>query len=770
MIEALNRFTARNPWTVVIGFAVATALFVGLAPPLPVNPDVEALFPDDNDNIVYSRWAEDYFGIASPAVFLISDSGPDGIFTPENLSLVVKLSNILASRDDLNPEDVLSLADTDNISANNEDLQVGPLFEEPPTTRREALAIRKVVFENPMMVGKLVSRRGDATIITAEVYDGIDKQRLATELSAIAAEESTSTRKVLVAGRPVVEGEMARIAESAQPRLMPLVLAVASFVLWRALHCLRGVLLPLMVVGSSIVWSTGLMAWTHSTFYAFNGIMPILLVPIGIADGIHIIDYFLHRLSNHADEGRSESVFNTMQGMAVPVIGTSITTAAGLASLSIAEINSMRSLGVFSAFGVIVAMVVSLTVLPAMLCLLPAPDKAVGKLRYRDAATGSVPSLLRRLANAIADRPAPALGVGVVLFVFALLGMPHIVVDASLVKNFLPDNPVRIADTEFSRTLGGSLPLEIVLDSGETDGWKKPEKLRAALRFQEEMEGTRLVSNAHSLMEFIRRMNAVMNPADSEGYAIPDSQDLVAQYLLLYSISGDPGDLEDVVDYDYRLTNLRLLAISDHSPALAKITEATAEIAARTLAPHGISYRSTGEAKTSETFIQLVVGGQIRSLILAILLVVLATTASVASLKLGLYAAVPVVVATALNFGLLGWIGVPLGVTTAVLSSIALGIGVDYAIHFVVRYRACLNRGLPSRRALEETMATAGSAIFFNALIVVSGFLVLLFSEFVPNRVLGLLVAVNMVVCLVVTLTSLAALLYKNLDADAPGH
>lgn len=746
----------------MIGFTAATLLFAALAPPMPVNPDVEALFPDDNPEIVYSRWAENYFGTPSPAVLLVTDSGPDGVFTPETLALIKRLSEMMEQREDLNPDDLVSLADVKNITAKEESLEVGELFEDPPTTRIEALSIRRKAMGNPMMVGTIISPRGDATIIAAEAYDGIDKQKLGRELSVIAAEASTGTVQVSVTGRPIVEGEMARIAETAQPRLMPLVLVVASLVLWRALPCGRGVVLPLLVVVASVIWSMGLMAWTQSTFYAFNGIMPILLVPIGIADGIHIIDYFLHRLSNHPDEGRAESTFHTMQGMAIPVIATSLTTAAGLMSLWMAEINSMRSLGIFSAFGVLVAMAFSLTVIPATLCLLPVPAKALEKIRRRSEADASVPALLRRLGSWVARRSNAAIAIAGLLLAFSFAGMPYIVVDASLVENFLPENKIRVADRQFAATFGGSLPLEIVLDAGEVDGWKKPENLRAALQFQEELEATRLVSNAHSLVEFIRRMNAVMNPNDPEAHRIPDSQDLIAQYLLLYSISGDPDDLEDVVDYDYQLTNLRLLAISDHSPALAEIMEAVDRIAATTLTPLGISHHATGEAKTSETFIHLVVDGQIRSLLVALLFVVLATTIGLRSFGVGVLTAMPVLVATALNFGLLGWFGIPLGVTTAVLSSIAIGIGVDYAIHFVVRFRDCIAKGVGRDAAMRETMSTAGSAIVYNALIVVAGFLVLLFSEFVPNRVLGGLIAMNMTVCLVVTITSLAGFLYRS--------
>jgi predicted RND superfamily exporter protein len=157
----------------------------------------------------------------------------------------------------------------------------------------------------------------------------------------------------------------------------------------------------------------------------------------------------------------------------------------------------------------------------------------------------------------------------------------------------------------------------------------------------------------------------------------------------------------------------------------------------------------------------LIVTGQIRSLALGLLIVLLLAALMSRSLTAGLFTLLPVAVATLLNFGLMGWFHVSLSVTTALLSSMGIGIGVDYAIHFVFRYRRGRLSGLTREETMHETLSTSGVAIFYNALVVLAGFLVLASSEFPPNRALGVLVSLNMAVCFLGTVTLLAAALHS---------
>jgi predicted RND superfamily exporter protein len=504
------------------------------------------------------------------------------------------------------------------------------------------------------------------------------------------------------------------------------------------------------------------MAWLEATFFAINNIMPVLLVAIGVASGIHILHDFLLGLAERPERPVPDIVFETMQRLTPPVVMTALTTAAGIGALAISAIRPVQGFGLYTAVGVLAGMVFSLTILPAILCLLPPPLRAARRMaRSQSEKGGFVAALLDTLTPLVIRYPLLAIGGASLLILFGVSGIPRIVVDASMLRNFPPDNPVKVADDEIMDYFGGSQPMQIVLDGGSDDAWKVPENLRALDALQKHIVAAGHASETRSIADFIQRMNEVMNPGDPGAYRVPEARDLVAQYLLLYSISGEPDDFEDVVDSNYRMANLRVQLVSDSSPAIGRAIADVEAYAAEHLAPLGIETHVSGTGRIIHGFMHMIVNGQIASLALGLLAIVLLTAFMSRSLTAGLFTVLPVAVATVLNFGMLGWLDEPLGVTTALLSSMGIGIGVDYAIHFVFRYRRDRLAGLGREEVMRDTLRTSGVAIFYNAIVVLAGFVVLAASEFPPNRALGLLVSLNMFVCFVGTVTLLAAALHR---------
>jgi predicted RND superfamily exporter protein len=318
-----------------------------------------------------------------------------------------------------------------------------------------------------------------------------------------------------------------------------------------------------------------------------------------------------------------------------------------------------------------------------------------------------------------------------------------------------------LADAELIRYFGGSYPMQIVFEAADEDAWNDPTKLRAVAGLQQLIEAAEHTGKTRSIADYVKRMHQALHPDDPGFHVLPEDQALVTQYLFLYSLSGAPDDFEDVVDYDYRKACTHALVRADHSPLLKRVIADIDSYAAEHIAPLGITTTVTGNAKIAYVFIDLITTGQVRSLLVALVLVALLTGLLCRAPAAGAFAVTPVAVAIALNFGALGWFGIPLGPTTAMISSIGIGIGVDYAIHFLIKYQRVRRAGLTPEAAMHETLGTAGVAIFYNAVVVFAGFLVLVGSQFPPNRVFGLLVAMNMVVCFLGSVTLMAALLHR---------
>jgi hydrophobe/amphiphile efflux-3 (HAE3) family protein len=758
----VTRSIVEHPWITIVLFALATGILALRIPELYIDPDVRAMIASDNPEYLYNEWLEEYFGIEDPAVLLVINDGPHGVFTPETLALVQQLSEAVEALESIDGEDLVSLSAVDNITGDDDVLEVERFFDEPPATQEEATAVRELVFDNRMMLGGVVSRDGRATLIIGELEEGSDKVELYRDLQKIVAAAPVTAERVVIAGRPVIEGEMGRLASADLVLMFPLVILAAAVLLFLSLRSLRGVLLPLLVVVSSVVWTLGVMAWGNATFFAITTIMPVLLVAIGVANGIHIVHHFLLGVAEHPDRPVREIVFETMQQLSPPVVMTSLTTAGGIGSLAVSSMRPIQGFGLYTAVGVLAGMVFSLTILPAILCLLPLPLRAAQRTaRTQTEKGGLVAVLLDTLAPLVIRRPLLAIGLASFVILFGVAGIPRIVVDSSLLRNFPAKSPVKLADDEIRAYFGGSQPMHVVLDGGVEDAWKVPENLRALEGLQAHLAATDHTGETRSIADYIKRMNEVMNPDDPDANRVPDSQDLVAQYLLLYSMSGDPDDFEDVIDTDYRMANLRAQLTSDRSPLIGRALDDVETYAAEHLAPLGIDTHSSGIARIIFDFMDILITGQIRSLALGLLIVLLLASIMSRSFVAGLFTLLPVAVATLLNFGLMGWFHVPLGVTTALLSSMGIGIGVDYAIHFVFRYRRGRLSGLSREATMHETLSTSGVAIFYNALVVLAGFLVLCTSEFPPNRTLGALVSLNMLVCFLGTVTLLAAALHR---------
>jgi predicted RND superfamily exporter protein len=281
-------------------------------------------------------------------------------------------------------------------------LSVDPFFEDPPATAAEARRVRDAVFANPMMAGNIVSGDGKATMILAEGLPDTDKVTLYDALKVVASEASVDQETVTIAGRPVIEGEMGRIARSDITQMFPLMILTVAALLALTLRSLRGVTLPLLVVFTACTWTFGLMAWTGAPVHAISSMMPSLLIAIGVADGIHIVHYFLLRSGEHPEDDARSVTFATMREMIAPVVMTSVTTAAGFLSLAISSLESLQILGMFLAFGVMAAMIFSLTLLPALLCVLPLPSKAAARAARAHHADNQLTStLMHAIARAI---------------------------------------------------------------------------------------------------------------------------------------------------------------------------------------------------------------------------------------------------------------------------------------------------------------------------------------------------------------------------------
>ncbi len=441
--------------------------------------------------------------------------------------------------------------------------------------------------------------------------------------------------------------------------------------------------------------------------------------------------------------------------MGAPVIMTSLTTAVGFLSLLTSQVYPVKYFGLFTAFGVIMAMVFSLTLIPASLKIFGLPG-----WKKKKSGSSKENGIFFNSTDYILENKKKVIIISLMFIGGSIYGISKMWIDSSFLSKFEDDSRIVQSDRFINNHFGGTSKLNVILEAEENDKFKEPEVLEKVLALQNEVQSSiKQVGNSFGITDYLKRMNKVMH-ADREEYnKIPESPDLVAQYLLLYEMSGDPDNLWQVIDYDYKKLNLTYQLKSDNSKILNRAIGAVEEHALG-LKEEGININYAGSGYKALVFTELILKGQISSLLISLIVVVILLSFMFKNFMAGLIGAVPITITAFISFGVMGLMNIPLSTTTALLSSIAIGIGIDYAVHFLEKYKLYLNQTGDKLLSAKKTMMHSGKAITFNAVVVIAGFLVLLASVFPPNRELGALVSLNMFTSFLGTLTVMMVLLY----------
>ncbi len=741
-------------WLIILLIVVLTGVFItAMKSNTRMETDLDEYMPQKHPAFIYSNEAEDLFGIKDGIIVAIENK--DGIYNEGTLQKIKDLTKDIQAMDGIEKSDVTSLYTADNIVGSEYGMEVNAFYKSVPSTEAKLQQLRDDVRANDMIYGRLVSLNENVTIIIAEINDDTFTDEFYSQILAL-GESYEGPETIYVAGVPIVEGELGKLAPKDMARMAPLVSLIIVFVLLLILRSFKGTILNLLVVMLSTVWTFGLMAVLNIPIYSVSTMIPVMLIAIGVAYGIHLFSHLELYMQKNPDAEKVEALTNMMKHMWKPVVMTAITTAVGFTSLITSQIYPVKYFGLFTAFGVMSALFFALILIPAGLMIVGLP-----KPRQFKTKKSSVGNIAYRFADKIAKKKGMTILLAAFVIAVSLFGISRVWINSSFLANFEDDSAIVRTDRFINENFAGTSSFNVVLEADKNDIFKDPDALKLVDNLQNDLEALEMVGDSFSLADFIRRMNKVMNEDREDFNTIPDSTEMVAQYLLLYEMSGDPENLTSVVDYDYKTLNLTAQVKSDDSKTI-KGAISVIESYRSDFSDLGIDINFAGSGYKGLVFTDLILKGQISSLVLSIFIVIILVSFMFKNFYIGLIASVPILITTLVNFGAMGLLNVALGPTTALISSIAVGIGIDYAIHFIDRYKEYSKETGDKTETARLTMYNTGRAILFNAVVVIAGFLVLLFSMFPPNRQLGALVSLNMFSSFVGTLTIMFLLLYLS--------
>lgn len=758
-----------RPWRTIAVMVGLTLLAAPGVLRLEMRTDGHALVPPDDPAVRIDAEVREHFGLRDPVLAVVVTDHPDGIYNADTLRRVRELTAALATIEGIGSGSVTSLA-----TERRERLDPGTglsfrSFLDPLPRTPAGFALLRQDLARPsaaVLQGFLVATDGRAAAVVAEVPEGETRRAIVRQIRDAAARIESPRDRILVVGAPVAEALLGDHILADLALLLPLALAVISAVLWLGCRRLWGVLLGLAEVGACLVFTFGLMGWMGVPVYLTTAILPVILVTLGLADEIHVYWHYQHLLASKPRGPHPAAIRTTMEEMATPVVLTSFTTVIGFLSFTPSGQRPVLWLGVFAGIGVLFCLVWTLTVLPAALALLP-PEKMVRPARRRGRETG----FAERLVLPLWRRPGLVAGMLAVACAAAAVGASRLYVYDSWIEGFAPGSAFRLATQEVDRRLAGTHVLRLELrfatpPEGSPRSWSREGPLLdpAAVEAVGDLEAFARrqpgVGGVLGLHSHLSALSWFWEMAGGPGRVLPEDAYDLDRLLRRYDLSQSPAERQEVIDDALERTVVTVSAREANYWSTGRLMRALREYEAEHLAPVSCRMRFAGDLAVSQAMIPAIVRTQVASVLLSLLAELLMLLALYRSLRWALLALLPAAVSVLWVFGLMGYTGIPLGVATSMFCAITLGIGVDFGIHFVERFRQA-RQADPferARTALEET----GPAIVVNTLLNVLGFGVLAFSLVPANARLGFLMAAALTAACAITLLPLGALLSGN--------
>ncbi|HDM90504.1 MAG TPA: RND family transporter [candidate division WOR-3 bacterium] len=462
----------------------------------------------------------------------------DDVFSPQTLRLIRDLTETFSNLQGISS--VTSLTNILDIRKTDEGLEVTKLIDKDdlPEDTSELRKLKEYTLSRDLYRGKIVSADGRITLITIMLQNGADKTYLARKIREVA--EDAKSRypgevRLYYGGIPMQMEEVNDMVLDDMKKLIPFVSLVVIVVLFLGFHTVRGILLPLLVVILSSVWSLGLMGWLNVPLSIVSNIMPVLLIAIGTAYGIH----FISRYREEIQSGKSsfDSVKGAFGEVGAPIVLAGLTTLSGFLSFTGSYLKPITHFGMFTAFGVAAAVFLSLTLIPAILSWLKPP-----RSRYKALQTGarSFGNALKQLESFVIQHEKVILSLGIVILLFALFGVKNITTSVNLAEYFPENSMIRKSSELLREHFGGDLPIQMLIKGDLKD----PVVLHEMLRFEKFLRTVPGVHNPQSLADLIAEMNDVMNDRKT----VPETPEGVSN--LLFMLEGE-DILSQLVNSNY---------------------------------------------------------------------------------------------------------------------------------------------------------------------------------------------------------------------------
>lgn len=650
------------------------------------------------------------------------------------------------------------------IKGGPDGMEVRPMMESVPQTPAEIAQLKAAVASMPIYINTLVSPDGRAAAIVADFkQDETIPTSIAMleSLHQIVERERDDTVDIYLGGKPVL-GESADRQFFKMPMFFGAALLVIMLIQFWSFRSFQGMLLPMLTGILSVIWSLGSMAALGVHIDPLNTTTPILVLAVAAGHAIQILKRYYeeyHRLQAtgmDAREANRQAVVESLVRVGPVMITAGLIAVITFFSLAGTGIPMVQHFGVFAGCGVLATMALEMTLIPALRATLRPPKQ---REAARERAVGVLDRFLLGVADQLVGGRAPlVIGGGLALLAVAGAGLAFLYVDNNFKLYFKPTSELRVHDRALNERFGGTSTIQFLIQTPEQDGIKDPKVLQAMEQLQTFLESQPDVGKTQSLADLIKRMNQAMHADSPEFYAIPESRELVAQYLFLYSLSGDPQDFDSFVDNDYRRAVVWTYLKNDGAAYADGVAKRAQAFVAENFPP-GVVVKMGGSLLQLTALNEVIVEDKLYNMVQMAIVVFALGSLVLRSLIGGLFVVMPLLAVIVANFGVMGWFGTAVDLSAVTSAAMAIGIGADYEIYLLFRFREELARSGNVLTATRESLRTSGKAILFVALSIIGGYAVLQAAEFAFYNQISNMVTATMAISAFFALFFLRALM-----------
>lgn len=750
----LGHFVTRHPWWVICGSIFLVMLFALGLPKLSFISDYRVYFSSDNPQLQAFESIQSEYNKSDNVLFAIEPI--DGsVFSPEALQAI----RILTDKSWQIPYSsrVDSITNFQHTVAEDDDLVVKDLISDPENLSQENIdRIRTIVLNEPLLLHRLVSETGHVSGVNVTVQlpgKNNDEYGEITRFSrslAVEIEQQFPNIKVHITGLVLLANAFSELVMEDNNTLFPIMLSIVVIALLLCLRSLIGMMSVVLILLCSTLAALGTAGWLGWFLTSTSAVAPIIIMTLVVADCVHLLVTQLHCMRVGMD--KKVAIRESLRVNLQPIALTSVTTAIGFLSMNFSDSPPFRDLGNIVATGALLALVLSVTFLPALMAVLPVHIKVI---KDRFVKKG----LMENLSVFVTNNSKLLLIINIFISLVFISLVPLNELNDEFVKYFDDTVEFRKATDFLNENMGGIYNLEYSIYRGSSGDLNNPEFLNDLENFVIWLRQQPEAIHVNSITDTFKRLNKNMHADNAEWYKLPEQRDLAAQYLLMYEMSLPYGlDLNDQVNIDKSGTRLLITTQAMSSSALIAF-EKRINVWLRENMPSyafDVASPSLMFSYIGQRNIKNMLWGTMLALVMISGILIFAFR----SVRLGLISLVPNLLPSGIAFGLWGFFIGQIDLALSVVTGITLGIVVDDTIHFISKYRrARLEQRLDKQASVRYAFSTVGMALWITSVVLVAGFIVLSFSHFKMNSELGLMTAITIGLALILDFLLLPPLL-----------